>query len=334
MFVRCPSCHTKYKVPEELLRGTAAVFRCSRCKHTFELEVTQTPQRTAASDDGQELSFGFAPNGNPEEKNQSVNAPGPTSLPSHSGESVMQTGDSTERWSLTVSDIEPEEPFTLSATEHIRNESSIDQPEHARGQPQDSLLRPGAAEKILPFDPYRDQPASTKPYLTLFGLLIIFFSSLTALHQAHPTTSEHIVQNIPLVGSAVLKNNHLKSGVVLQSLRGSYQAIQGSREVFIVTGMAHNQNSAVVREVRIAGRVYDQEGKGVEQQTIWVGNAISSKIIRGMTAQDIADLQRLAPLKTFGIPPGDSVPFAIVFMRATKAIKDFTCEVLSAESEL
>jgi hypothetical protein len=64
---------------------------------------------------------------------------------------------------------------------------------------------------------------------------------------------------------------------------------------------------------------------------MWIGNAISLQIIRGMTAQDVTDLQRLKPLKTFEIPPGDSVPFAIVFLRAGKPLKDARCEVLSVE---
>lgn len=333
MFVRCPNCHTKYKVSEEILRGSVAAFRCSRCKHTFEHAATETPQNTAATANGRELSFGFAPSENLDEKGLNPDASASAGALSHSGNSVMPS-DSAEHWSLTVTDLEPEKPFTISADEDLPNEDSHAQPEHGAPRPRDAAPALGATEKVLPFDPYRDQPASTKPFLTLFGLLIIFFSSVTALHQAHPTTSEQIVKNIPLVGPAVLKNDHLKHGVALQSISGHYQTIQGNREVFIVTGSAHNENSVVVREVQIAGRIFDHDGKRVDQQTIWVGNAISSKIIRGMTAQDIVDLQRLAPLKTFSIPPGDSVPFAIVFMKTIKGIKDFTCEVLSAEGEL
>jgi hypothetical protein len=101
----------------------------------------------------------------------------------------------------------------------------------------------------------------------------------------------------------------------------------------VVTGTAQNQNPVVIREVRVAGQLYDLEGKETEQQIIWIGNAISPRIIRGMTLQDIADLQRLKPLKTFEIPPGDSIPFTIVFLKPTKETKDFSCEVLRAEGE-
>jgi hypothetical protein len=101
----------------------------------------------------------------------------------------------------------------------------------------------------------------------------------------------------------------------------------------VVTGTAQNQNPVVIREVRVAGQLYDLEGKETEQQIIWIGNAISPRIIRNMTLQDISDLQRLKPLKTFEIPPGDSIPFTIVFLKPTKETKDFSCEVLRAESE-
>src|SRR5437667_11898392 len=109
---------------------------------------------------------------------------------------------------------------------------------------------------------------------------------------------------------------------------------QGNREEFVVTGVALNQNPDVIREVRIAGQLYNQAGKEIEQQTISIGNAISPKIVRGMTAQDISDLQRLKPLKTFEIPPGDSVPFTIVFLKSARGIKDFRCAVIAAEGEV
>jgi hypothetical protein len=89
----------------------------------------------------------------------------------------------------------------------------------------------------------------------------------------------------------------------------------------------------VIREVRIGGETFGADEKSIEQQEMWIGNAISAKIIRGMTAQDILDLQRLKPLKTFEIPPGDSVPFTIVFLKPVKAVKEFTATVLAAEEE-
>jgi hypothetical protein len=200
----------------------------------------------------------------------------------------------------------------------------------ARGQSDDDSQ---SAYKVLPMSSYLDQQASILPYLTLFGVLVIFFSLLAVISYAHPKTSETLLKDIPFIGRAVLKNNHLKDGILLGSLRGRYQSIQGNREVIVITGVAVNQNPVVIREIQISGKVYNESGKELEQQTIWVGNTLSGKIIRGMTAEDIPHLQSLKPLKSFEMPPGDSVPFAVVFLRSTRSAKDFTCEVALAEGE-
>ncbi|HEU4343507.1 MAG TPA: zinc-ribbon domain-containing protein [Candidatus Binatia bacterium] len=346
MLIRCPSCNTNYKLSDEVLKGTVAVFRCSRCKHTFDLEAAKQPQNPTGShptpaeggpgaEDQRELSFSFAPNESSKENHRIGEDLEFGSAPVKPAESPLEDGEAAE-WSITASDAQQEKPFTIAAADHrFGDKQRLDGPEPPPAEASVAAAPSrGGTDNILSLDPYRDQPASIKPYLTLFGLLMVFFLLVTALHQVDPTTAEKIIRKVPLVGRLVLKNDHLKSGVALQSLRAGYQTIQGNREVFVVTGMAQNRNPVVIREVRLSGRVYDGAGKAVEHQMIWLGNAISPKIIRGMTAQDVADLQRLSPLKTFGIPPGDSVPFAIVFMKATKGITNFTCEVLAAESEI
>ena len=107
---------------------------------------------------------------------------------------------------------------------------------------------------------YVDQRASIRPYLSLFGLLLIGFSLLAAMTYAKPAAMENLVKKIPWVGAAVLKNNHLKDGVVLQSLRTGYENIQGNREVLVLTGVAINQNPVVIREVKVTGKVFNTEG--------------------------------------------------------------------------
>jgi hypothetical protein len=102
----------------------------------------------------------------------------------------------------------------------------------------------------------------------------------------------------------------------------------------LITGVALNQNPVVVREIQVTGKIYNRDGKEIEHQTIWVGNTISPKIIRGMTVEDIPQLQELKPLKSFEVPPGDSIPFAIVFLKSTKNANEFTCEVLNAQGEI
>jgi predicted Zn finger-like uncharacterized protein len=337
MIVRCPSCKTTYKVADELVKDTKPAFRCSRCKHTFELESAETPERSVDSEHAaaslfsktqqeRELSFTFAPKKQEDGENRKESIPSPREefeFPARSAEDqAMGNVESTVDEPLTS----PEPDRGIGA-----DQVPDSPPQLSPSQP--LPLARETTDNVLSLDPYRDQPASTVPFLSLFGFLVILFGFATAFHLAHPNVAEGIVRSIPLVGPAVLKNNHLKNGVALQSLGVSHQTIQGNREVLVVTGVAQNQNPIVIREVRVAGQLYNLEGKELEQQIIWIGNAISPRIIRGMTVQDISDLQRLKPLKTFEIPPGDSIPFTIVFLKSTKEIKDFSCEVLTAEGE-
>ncbi len=338
MIVRCPSCKTTYKVADQLVQETQPAFRCSRCKHTFELPVAETrkkPQNgihaggspSAKTPEGQELRFTFPPKQRAKGENpkESIGSSRQDfEFPARiSEEPAMEIG----KPALSESSISGEAGIG-NGVDKVPSEDI--QPELSPSQP--LPLARETIDNVLALDPHRDQPASTVPFLTLFGILVMFFAFATVFHLAHPELSEGLVRSIPLLGPSVLRNNHLRSGVALQTLRANHQTIQGNRQVLVVTGVAQNRNPVVIHEVRVAGQVYNLEGKEIEQQTIWIGNALSPRIIRGMTAQDIADLQRLRPLKNFEIPPGDSIPFTIVFLKSTKEIKNFSCEVLTAEA--
>lgn len=341
MIVRCPSCKTTYKVADELVRDKQPAFRCSRCKHTFEFESVETseqsvdrasmpPSLLSKTRQERELSFSFAPKTpeNGERRKQSI--------PSAKHDFVFPARSGEDKSMDVITSMRDQSAASPESGPGIGADGVVDSPENStvRLSPSQPLpLSREATENLLSLDPYRDQPASTAPFLTLFGLLIVLFGFATAFHLAHPDISEGLVKSIPLVGPVLLKNNHLKNGVALRSLGASHQTIQGNREVLVVTGVAQNQNPVIIREVRVAGQLYDLDGKEIEQQIIWIGNAISPRIIRGMTLQDISDLQRLKPLKTFEIPPGDSIPFTIVFLKSSKETKDFSCEVLRAEGE-
>jgi predicted Zn finger-like uncharacterized protein len=348
MLVQCPKCRTTYKVSDEVIKGTSPAFRCSRCRHTFELETTSTTEpfgaKTPVENDEstkpaeRELSFTFdAPSDTEESRSQKDLSPEPQefSAPLAANPQAATSDETAESWSMTLAEQTDETSFSMTAPQPAEAKIVAEPVVAEPAQISLGAEPPGreTAENIVPINEFRDQAASTVPYLTLFGLLVIFFFLTTAYLQAHPKISEGVVRKIPLFGPSVLRNSYLKNAVLLKSLRAGYQPIQGNREVLVVSGEAVNQNPVVIRDVRVLGQLYSSDGKAVEQQAIWLGNALSPKIIRGMSAQDIVDLQRLKPLKSFEVPPGDSISFAIVFLRATKQIKDISCEVVSAEGE-
>ena len=342
MLVRCPKCRTTYKVSDELLKGSSTAFRCSRCKHTFELESPDPELLPDASAAG---TVAATPEVDPEprlpfeskrDSTEPADANDATALVASPRErpTDLESGD---QWSLNETRRDDEHQFILpDRAQPIASNKVVDTPQDfpaddpffAKAQSADEL---DESNNILAIATYREQNASILPFVTLFGLLIISFSLISVFSYAKPEASEGIIKAIPVIGSSVLKNNYLKDGILIRSLRAGFQTIQGNREVFLISGMAVNQNPVVVREVKLSGIAYSDAGKELERQTIWVGNTMSPKIIRGMTLEDIPHLQNLKPLKSFEIPPGDSIPFTIVFLKSAKSAKEFSCDVLAAQ---
>lgn len=337
MLVRCPKCRTTYKVSDEVVKGNSPAFRCSRCKHTFELDPASVPENlkntgqagAAAAEPrtDEELKLPFEAKAAEHSADQTGNAGSPDAQPSNAERIVHRDPQEDLSLILPEKDPLPERPGGAHGAEDF---------------PEDDLLFPkadsdsesGDSNNILALSSYLDQRASVLPFATLFGVLLVAFTLITVISYAHPQASEAVLKQIPWLGSSLLKNEHLKEAVVVKSLRFGYQTIQGNREVFLISGIVLNQNPVTVQEIRLSGVTYNHEGKELERQTIWAGNTISPKIIRGMTSEDIPHLQNLKPLKSFEIAAGDSVPFTIVFLRSAKRATQFSCEVLSAESEL
>jgi len=350
MLVQCPSCRTTYKVADEVVKGAAPAFRCSRCKHTFELEGAEPipipPIKPSASElaaapepQDRELSFSFS---EPPAAVADTDVNAAPAVASSPAQTKVPNSTAADQWSLAPAPANEisDSPFTIpAATGNREQEKIVDIPKNFE-EDERAFAAPELKERtptptnILAMSTYVDQRASIRPYLSLFGLLLIGFSLLAAMTGAKPAAMENLVRNIPWFGATVLKNNHLKDGVLLQALRTAYQSIQGNREVLVVTGVAINQNPLVIREVKVTGKVFNNDGKVIERQTIWIGNTISSKIIRGMTAEDIPHLQDLKPLKSFELPPGDSIPFAVVFLKPAKQAKEFSLEVVLANGEV
>jgi len=165
---------------------------------------------------------------------------------------------------------------------------------------------------------------SKKAYVTI---VMIFLNAEKYIAEA----IESILKNIPWIGSSIVRNDYLREGIVLQTGLARFQRIQGNREVFLLSGAAVNRNRVKVREVKIEGFIFARDGKVLERQVITVGNAISPKIVRDLSQQEISDLQKQGPVKRFEILPDESAPFSIVFLKSNPAVQSFGYRVLSAD---
>ncbi|HWP60641.1 MAG TPA: hypothetical protein VNL14_22295 [Candidatus Acidoferrales bacterium] len=180
----------------------------------------------------------------------------------------------------------------------------------------------------------QDQPPaqlSTAPYLGLFALLLALYGWLAVSHASKPGSVERLLRFVPGLESIVFKNNHLRQGLIIESIAQKTQLIRGNREVFTISGSIVNRNPVSVREIRIEAYIFDGDGKEIGRQQIAVGNPISANLIRDVEAKEISILQEIGPQKRFAIPPDESAPFLIVFLKPAKEIKSFAYRVVSVE---
>ena len=336
MHVQCPSCKITYNVSDNLINSESATFRCSRCRHTFVLEIRResksprkimslSPKNLHPNEEERELSFSFIqPEANrraPEQEAGATLAPGATPDLNRPKEKAQQASDPGSGGSES-----------LLFPPRVENPPAF--------APKSDALS-GAVETEFektwwtpPKQPEEKQPAtqlSSTPYLGIFVLLLTLYALFVLNHSSNPEQVEKRLRLIPGMEWMVFKNNHLKQGIEIQSITQKTQMIRGNREVFTISGVVVNRNPVGVREVRIEGYIFNGDGSEMERQMISVGNPISANLIRDVEAKEISILQEIGPQKRFTIPPDESAPFLIVFLKPPKDIKSFAYRVLSAE---
>src|SRR5947199_7715886 len=139
MLVKCPRCKTTYKVPDQLLEGSAPAFRCSRCKHTYHVEAhepAEEPTEEASSPEhaapgpaeDQELSFPFARKAE-EDAESFTDTAAQGEIRSAEGKEHL------DQWSMSDSESKKEQRFTFPDVHASENtEKIIDAPENTRPQ--------------------------------------------------------------------------------------------------------------------------------------------------------------------------------------------------------
>lgn len=347
MIVQCPSCHTTYRVSDNLITSANPTFRCSRCKHVFVIAAKPAPPAEEPeakrpspqpASENQELNFPFPPaeqsQPTPQSREDSAVHFEPDETrkpPAETAEPSIDAPRVADSWSIAPPAPAKEQPFTMIAKEEPAPVARAPaRPPALREERPQLIAKPIAAPEPAVDSPL-DQPLSTAPYLALCAALFIFFSIVVLAYKAQPAPVERLLKEIPWLNSSLFKSNHLRRGITIQALVTRFQRIQGNKDVFVVSGRAVNHNPVKVREVRVEGYTFGADGKIIEQQTSMVGNAISAKIVRDLSQQDIVALQKQPPVKRFELPPEESSGFAIVFFKSSGDIKSFSFRVVSAE---
>ena len=255
MLVQCPNCKITYKVSDDVVKGASPAFRCSRCKHTFELQAADTspPATEEPAVDRPSIANDF------EDREPKFSFPSPADtdkLPEQPELPELDTKPQTlaashnhdEAWPKPVQS-RREEP-SVSAPHPLQDTGPSTHPVARQRSPRGYRFSPKARDElldnVLEIEPYRDEQASTVPS-DLVRLLVVLFPCRSLLPSPSERFGRHGLAD-PADRPSVLKNNHLHN-VSCSILAGKLQMIQGNREVFIVSGTAVNRNPVVIRKV-------------------------------------------------------------------------------------
>ena len=225
---------------------------------------------------------------------------------------------------------QPDLPEPAPATETIDLPRQSARPSDFRIDDDDLVIPPRETRSAPPRA--ADGSGSIVPFVSLVGLAVFAFVLVSVIYQMSPQALDSLIRRIPWYGEAVFENRHFKRTLAFESLVSGVQPALNQQEVFVVSGKLVNGNDRGIHRVQVEAQLFDAEGKPLARQAIFLGNAISAKIIKEMSLREIALLQSLKPQNPYPIPPNESVNFTIVFPKPEAPVESFSCRVLSAEA--
>lgn len=119
-------------------------------------------------------------------------------------------------------------------------------------------------------------------------------------------------------------------------LEGEFIGNRDAGELFVMRGEVVNTSGKPVTSLRVRGTVYGQDGKVLEQRTVFCGNTLSGE---QLALQPYSSMEKLMgrqfgeTLANLEVLPGKSVPFLIVFRNVPKGASDFGAAVFGSEGE-
>ncbi|MEB2283932.1 MAG: DUF3426 domain-containing protein [Myxococcales bacterium] len=150
------------------------------------------------------------------------------------------------------------------------------------------------------------------------------FAVLTLLVRAAPERTAAWLARLPLAGVTFANDRNLARRVELANVQGRYQRLRSSRRVFVITGEARNNSAKTIERIEVAGVLYGLGGGELDQKIVTTGNRTT---LTDLSEAEITLLQRLDPV--IGLAPGESTPFAIVFLDPPRELREFSSKVMS-----
>jgi len=309
------------------------MLKCSRCGHIFPAPVSKGKKRPpppsapagddAPAADNKNLTLPFQ---EPPWKEEADSAgDGDLKIAEHE-EEQFTLGDDDKSEEFTLPEEMPEPDVPAPRKPHATMSRQVEEEEEEEDT--DSSW----SDDDTVEEPRRREPNFVVPLLVFAGIVTAVYFVFASALVSSPALRNRVLGRLPFLGS-LGADRLMTRKVALSDVVGNYQRIKDGKEVFVITGKALNTAAVGLHSVQIAGKLYDREGRAVDEKVIYCGNVISTKVLRDLTPRELSVLQKLNPPKRFTIEPGESSTFVIVFMDPPRGAAEFAIQVVAAQHQ-
>jgi hypothetical protein len=215
-------------------------------------------------------------------------------------------------------------------------ETSADDPDsfpEDEPQPDDEEIAPPSSRYRGRARVHPDSERGKLGSLLVFMMLVLgAYGILTQSLFSRPEMADRWFGEVPLINVSV-RDYALARNVLLDNVSGSYQQIRDGKEVFVVAGQALNASREPLRAVQVTGFLHGADGGLLAEKTIYCGNVISTRVLKGLSRREVSILQELNPPRQFALGSGEASTFVIVFMDPPKDIAEFSARITAARRQ-
>jgi predicted Zn finger-like uncharacterized protein len=326
MIVQCPYCSTRYQLDDERFNAPNPMLKCSRCRHVFpapgskKSAPAKTKKTTPPEDESLTLPF-------ERESWKDEAEPPPRGGDEREG-FVLGTGEEIEE---AADDQAGRAEGEVEAGEELVHHEEPAEPElpDLTFEEAPEMSFADDDEIAPPPTPRRRDRYVVRGILIGLALIVAAYGFLTHALFTNPALAKRLLGPLPLIGT-LASDRLLARDVTLVNVRGGFQRIKDDKEVFVIAGEAMSAAPMMLRDVEVQGKLLGAGGELLAEKTIFCGNVVSAKILESLTPREVSVLQTMAPPKEFGIKPGESAAFVIVFMEPPKGAADFSVQAVGA----
>jgi predicted Zn finger-like uncharacterized protein len=341
MIVACERCHTKFRLDENLLKGTGSKVRCSICQHKFILFPPKTgPQVEEVAGERLEEPGALPPDidktlvGEPIEEPEAID------------ETFIQE---IEKELAQEEEVEPIsfEDFAALDSGIIKGKAHAEEIDRAMDRAtkveeevraEEELEREGRgrvreAEEAFEARPVIKKRPRSRLWITILLIILLLTGTASALIVFKPG---FLPVSFPLGKKPISKEQAFDMGnrrLSFKDLDGSFVDSEKAGKLFMVKGLVTNNYPDRRSFIRIRSNILDSKGTVVKSKIAFAGNPISDKEVRSLSMEDIDNRlrDRLGKDKmNINVHPNASIPFAIVFGDLPEDMSEFTVEAISS----